>query len=122
MLGTYVPPLRLHCTYALTCIFRVARLAVPTAQICCKDIHYWLVFSRRRLAITRQSNPTAVVGLDSHAQVKLDTAISANSQIVDAVRTPERRPLPRPVTARSNRAPCSGIASLLARMASILAP
>jgi len=51
-----------------------------------KDIELWIVVSRRRLAIARQSNPMAVVGLDDQVQVELHPAISAYSQVIDAVR------------------------------------
>ena len=64
----------------------------------CKDVEHRFVTSRRSLAIARQSNPAAVLGLDRHVQVKLDKAIGANSQIVDAVRTPRKAAL----TASSN--------------------
>src|SRR5260370_39377289 len=56
-----------------------------------KDIEHRLAVSRRRLAIARQSNPMAVVGLDGQVQVKVDATISTHSQIVDAVR-PSRKP------------------------------
>jgi hypothetical protein len=54
----------------------------------CKDVERWLAVSRRRLAIARQRNPTAVVGLDGQVQVKLHATIGSHSQIVDATRTP----------------------------------
>src|SRR5215831_6411138 len=69
-----------------------------------KDVEYRLAVSRRSLAVARQSNPAAVLGLDRHVQVKLDTAIGANSQIVDAVRTPRKAAL----TASINREVKSG--------------
>src|SRR5262249_42942820 len=68
------------------------------------DIQHWLAVSRRCLAIARQSNPSAVVGLDSHMQVKLNTAVSANSQVVNAVGTPRKAAL----AASSNREVESG--------------
>jgi hypothetical protein len=46
----------------------------------------------------------AIIGLDSQVQAKLDTAICANSQIVDAVRTPRKATL----TASGNRTVESG--------------
>jgi hypothetical protein len=82
--------------------FPVAMLAVPTAHICRALPHGSLsavvrrMFtktssigspSRRCLAIARQRNPMVVVGLDIQVQLKLNTAVGANSQVVDAVRT-----------------------------------
>src|SRR5260370_9272871 len=60
-----------------------------------KDIEHRLAVSRRRLAIARQSNPMAAVGLDGPVQVKVDATISTHSQIADAVRPPPN-PAPPP--------------------------
>src|SRR5262249_14107290 len=55
-------------------------------------------------AVTRQSDPTAIIGLDSQVQVELHAPISADSQIVDAMR-PARE---APFTASINRKVKSG--------------
>jgi hypothetical protein len=59
----------------------------------CKDIDHRLAVSRCRLAIARQRNAMAIVGLNDHVQVKVDATISAHSQIVDAVLAPRKAAL-----------------------------
>src|SRR5262249_59165076 len=51
----------------------------------CKDIQHWLAVSRRCLAIARQSNPTAVVGLDSHMQVRSEEHTSELQSLTNLV-------------------------------------
>src|SRR5262249_37015296 len=55
-------------------------------------------------AVTRQSNPPAIIGLDGQMQVELHAPISADSQIVEAMR-PARE---APFTASINRKVKSG--------------
>src|SRR5215467_14208538 len=51
-----------------------------------KEVEYRLAVSRRRLAVARQSDPVAIIGLHSQVEVELHAPISADSQIVEAVR------------------------------------
>lgn len=57
-----------------------------------KYVEYRLAVSRRRLAVARQSNPVAIIGLDGQVQVEVHAPISADSQIVDAVRPAREAP------------------------------
>ena len=52
----------------------------------CEDVEHRLAGSRRRLAVARQRDPVAVVGLDDQVQVELHATIGADPHIVDAVR------------------------------------
>jgi hypothetical protein len=88
----------------------------------CEDVEHRLAGSRRRLAVTRQRDPVAVLSLDDDVQVQLDATIGAYPQIVDAVRVSREAALVPPIDRKVKSSPCNGIASWPARMASMLAP
>src|SRR5882724_10775418 len=63
----------------------------------CEDVEHRLAGSRYRLAVARQRDPVAVVGLDDYVQIELHATIGAHPHIVDAVRMAREAALEPPI-------------------------